>query len=206
MIRSKRLSLDEIARRHGTDKSTQRHSFTPIYETFVAHLRDRPVTVLEIGVLRGASLRMWRDYFADGTIYALDIKEEAKQHAEERIHIHIGDQKKPDVLDRILAQSGPLDLIVDDGGHRAEQQLGSLFHLWEHLKPGGVYMIEDIHTSYLARWKMGYRAPWSTVEFLKTLVDDLHSSTHGRPPSLPDLQSVHFQPELCILTKKPWAQ
>jgi hypothetical protein len=76
-----RSSLDELAVRHGTDKSSRRHGFAEIYETYVRPLRDEPIAMLEIGVWKGASLRMWADYFPNGRIHGLDHRPEAAEHA-----------------------------------------------------------------------------------------------------------------------------
>ena len=194
-------SMDALALRHGTDKGSQRHDFARVYDGFLSEWRDRPVRVLELGVYEGASLRMWRDYFPQGEIHGVDIKRQAVEHAGERIHVHVGDQKDPELLDRILAQSGPLDLVVDDGSHRYPEQRGSLMHLWPHVKAGGVYVMEDIHTSYLERWGMGYRAEESTVELLKDIIDDIHILAHKQEPVLGSVRSMHFYFETCVICK-----
>ena len=87
--------------------------------------------------------------------------------------------------------------------HRPEQQLASLFHLWPHLAPGGIYAIEDVHTSYLGRWSPGWRQPGTTIEVLKEIVDDVNWYWHQRDAVLDDVESVHFYSELCVLTKPP---
>src|SRR4051794_507991 len=108
-------TLNDLALRHGTDKASGRHDFAETYDEFLAPLRDEPIKLLEIGVKAGASVRMWRDYFARGQIYGIDIKRAALDHAEERIHVFVGDQKDEAVLTEITNASGPLDVIIDDG-------------------------------------------------------------------------------------------
>ena len=194
-----RASLDAIALHHGTDKSSKRHDFSSIYERYLEDWRDRPLAVLEIGVHEGGSLRMWRDYFPMARIYGLDVKH--VDISDDRIEVFVGDQKDPEVLARVVERSGPLDLIVDDGSHRGEDQQGSLLFLWPHVKPGGIYIIEDIHTSYLERWGMGWRQPGTTVEFLKQVLDDVNVDWHRRPATLPDVESAHFYFETCVMVK-----
>lgn len=200
---SKGETLDELALKHGADKSSEQHGFTAVYEQFLEPFRDHPITMLEIGVFEGASVRMWRDYFPHARIYAIDFDASARRHGDARITVLVGNQMDPEFLDTVVAASGPLDFVVDDGGHRPEQQLTSLFHLWEHLKLGGVYAIEDVHTSYLGRWSPGWRQPGTTIEVLKELVDDVNSYWHRRGARLSDLESVQFYPELCVMSKRP---
>lgn len=198
---AQRPSLDLLARAHGTDKSSYRHGFADIYERYLSPLRDHVVTVLEIGVYEGASLRMWRDYFPAGRIVGVDVREDAEQHREERIRIHVGDQSDPDFLTRLAHTDGPFDVVVDDGGHRAEQQLASITTLWPHLRPGGIYAVEDVQTSYLERWGGGWHSPGTTVEFLKQLVDDMHVVVHNQPVVLPGIAEMHFHYELCVVRR-----
>jgi len=196
-------TLDEMALKHGADKSSEQHAFTAVYERFLEPLRELPITMLEIGVFEGASVRMWRDYFPHARIYAIDFAASARRHGDSRITVFVGNQMDHGFLDTVVAASGPLDFIVDDGGHRPDQQLTSLFHLWEHLKLGGVYAIEDVHTSYLGRWSPGWRQPGTTIEVLKDLVDDVNSYWHQRGARLSDVESVQFYPELCVISKRP---
>jgi hypothetical protein len=200
---SRRAALDELALKHGADKSSEQHGFTAVYERLLEPVRDLPVTMLEIGVFEGASLRMWRDYFPRARIFGIDFADSARQHADSRITVLCGNQMDLRFLDTVVAATGPLDFIVDDGGHRPEQQLTSLFHLWEHLKLAGVYTIEDVHTSYLERWSPGWHQPGTTIEVLKDLVDDVNSYWHQRGARLSDLESIQFYPELCVISKRP---
>jgi precorrin-6B methylase 2 len=194
-------SLHAIALQYGTDKAAPRRSLAAIYETFLVARRDQAVSLLEIGVLGGSSLRMWRDYFPNGKIYGLDRDEAAREHAEQRIAIFIGDQEDASILDHIIRESGGLDVVVDDGGHRARQQIGSLLYLWPHLKPGGLYIVEDIHTSYLAEYGMAWRKPGTAVEFLKGVVDDVHAMWHDSYVLLQNVRSIHFYQETCVIQK-----
>ena len=66
-------TLDEIACRHGADKSSEQHGFTAVYERLFEPRRDEALTLLEIGVFEGASLGMWREYFPSARIFAIDF-------------------------------------------------------------------------------------------------------------------------------------
>jgi predicted O-methyltransferase YrrM len=201
-MRRRRPSLDHLAHRYQTDKASGRHGFAAIYDRILRARRDEPITLLEIGVYRGASLRMWARYFAHGEIHGVDVDERAREHGGERITIHIGDASRPEVLAPIVAQAGGrFDVIIDDGSHRYEHQYPSLVALWPHLAPGGLYAIEDLHTSYRKKYGMGYRHPESTIELIKSLLDDVHHAEHGRPPTLESLAAVHVHHEICLLEK-----
>jgi Methyltransferase domain len=196
-----RMSLHELALYHGTDKAVPRRSLASLYDTLLADQRDLPVSLLEIGVFGGASLRMWRDYFPLGQIYGLDRDESARDHEGERISIIIGNQEDRSTLADVVAEARGFDIVVDDGGHRARQQVGTLIYLWTHLHKGGFYIIEDTHTSYLVDFNMRWRQPGTTIEFLKGVVDDVHAMWHEELVILPELTEIHFYNETCVLRK-----
>ena len=200
-VRPGERSLDDLALWYGADKCSAGHGFAKIYESHVAPLRNQSVTLIEIGVFRGASLRMWRDYFPRGRIFGVDILPDAIEARAERIEVFVGDQSDPALLGELLAVSGSPDIVVDDGAHRVDLQLASLAFLWPHLKPGGLYVIEDTHTSYLEGYGMGWRQPGSTIEELKNFVDDLHRGWHEEPVVFDDLECVHFYRGTCVLRK-----
>ena len=123
---------------------------------------------------------MWDYAFSgDVTIYGVDINPWAKTHESTNVHILIGDQSNR----TFWRTSGlpMLDFILDDGGHTYEQQIVTFEALWEFLKPGGVYMCEDTHTSY---WKQPYsgglRAPHTFMEYMKRRVDYLNAAYFAR--------------------------
>ncbi|WP_419896142.1 class I SAM-dependent methyltransferase [Roseomonas sp. USHLN139] len=163
--------LDAIGRRHGTDKASDRNDFLRFYEPFVAPMRDQPVKVLEIGVLGGGSVRMWRDYFANGQVIGADINEAVRAYAGERLSIEIADQSSLEDMRR-LAAMGPFDLIIDDGSHVWKHQIDSFNTLFPSLRPGGLYIIEDLDTSH-GRYIPDYCGGGgpSCMQYLQTLSD-----------------------------------
>ena len=128
------------------------HHYFAIYHETLAGLRDRPIRLLEIGVDRGGSLRMWHDYFAEGSvIVGIDIDVSCLDAADpdRDIHVRIADQSDPSQLLTIADEFGPFDIVIDDGGHTAGQQIGSFKALYlDHLTAYGRYVVEDTHTSY----------------------------------------------------------
>ena len=145
-------TLTEIGSRCKTDKATS-HSFTKIYEEYYGPLRDKKVRLLEIGVFKGASLRMWHDYFHKGLIYGMDdgsiglgvTVESLKAVENDRITVFIGDQRNRTHLKKFVGEHGSdFDIMVDDGLHYQEHQQVSLGYLFPHVKSGGLYVIEDL--------------------------------------------------------------
>lgn len=138
-------SLNRIGKRHGTDK--YRHGYLPFYERHLGSLRASKVVLLEIGILGGHSLRMWAEYFVNGQIIGADIVRERFIQGE-RIACHYLDQSSRDSLIQLKALfPDGFDIIVDDGSHVMAHQQTTLAVLFPALKPGGLYVIEDLHTS-----------------------------------------------------------
>lgn len=197
--------LVEFAQAHGTAKAGWGHGEERMatYEHLLAPRRREPITLVEIGVLRGDSLRLWRAYLPNARIIGVDVNEEVRALRIPGVEIRIGDQSDTAFLAGLVAAAPLIDVVIDDGGHRAEQQLTSLLHLWPHLAPGGIYAVEDTETSYMPKYDMSWRAEGTTMEVLKGLADDLHARWHDQPVLLQDVASVSFQPSLCIIRKAP---
>lgn len=124
------------------------HHYFDVYERHFGPYRSHPVTMIEIGVYRGGSLRMWRDYFAPGSrIIGIDIDPACAAFAGDGIEVFIGDQADPAFLRNVLAQTGPPDIVLDDGGHDMRQQIVSFETIYPAMRTPGVYMVEDAVTS-----------------------------------------------------------
>ncbi|MGO8866382.1 MAG: class I SAM-dependent methyltransferase [Alphaproteobacteria bacterium] len=125
------------------------HHFFEVYERFLGPLRDRrPVNMLEIGVYKGGSLEMWRKYFGPRSrIYGLDFNPECKQYEDDGIEIYIGEQTDRALLQRIAADVGRLDVVLDDGSHAVGHQITTFEELYPRLAEDGIYMVEDTFTS-----------------------------------------------------------
>jgi predicted O-methyltransferase YrrM len=165
------MTLDEIGLEHGTDKASTKNDFLSRYEPFLASKREGPVKLLEIGVLGGASIRTWRDYFENGTIIGADINPDVAKYADDRIAIEIIDQSSPTDLEA-LASKGPFDVIIDDGSHIWSHQILTLRKLLPVLKPEGIFIIEDLDTSH-GKYKREYGSPGHVTahEYLQRISD-----------------------------------
>ena len=140
---------------YGTDKGIQ---FLRKYENHFNHLVNEKINLLELGILKGDSLLMWRDYFDKGTIVGLDINPIELNDPTNRIHVYQGFQEDKKTLDKIRKETAKdgFDIIIDDASHIGELTKVSFWHLFDnHLKPGGSYVIEDWGTGYWGIWPDG---------------------------------------------------
>ncbi len=140
--------LDAV--KYDTDKCDHPH-YLRSYEAYLQPLRDQDVKLLELGIFKGGSLQLWRDYFPKGTIVGLDLNPVSIDDPSGRIRIYQGEQQDTGLLDRIARENAPegFDVIIDDCSHIGELTRISFWHLFDnHLKPGGLYVIEDWSASY----------------------------------------------------------
>lgn len=145
-------TLTQLCKHHPTDKCPFHHNYVEIYEMLFRPLRNKPIRLLEIGVFKGDSMRLLEAYFPAAQIFGVDIVDRS-QHNTARIKTLVADQGDREALARVIAMTGgEFDIILDDGGHRMDQQQISLGTLFPALKSGGLYIIEDIHTSFPDRY------------------------------------------------------
>jgi hypothetical protein len=138
--------LTQLGVFHGTDKATY-HKYTDTYEPYFAKYVNP--TILEIGVYKGASIKMLTDfYYHQCTIVAFDRGDQLEFHNYfANVHMVKGDQSVRSDL-KSAGTYGPFDIIIDDGSHQVEHQLISFAALFPYLKAGGIYVLEDLQTSH----------------------------------------------------------
>jgi cephalosporin hydroxylase len=147
-----------------------------IYDRHFSTYRGRSITVLEIGVSHGGSLQMWKKYFGRrARIIGMDVDERTRKLAEPRVEIVIGDQSSREFMRELAVTHGPFDIVIDDGGHTMEQQIVSFEELWPHVRNGGTYLVEDLHTSYWPEFGGGHLNPDSFIEYAKRIIDAQHA-------------------------------
>lgn len=139
--------LIELSEIFNTDKQPSLHNFIDLYNRYLTQLQDSVHRILEIGIFNGASHKMWKCYFDSAEVYGIDIRE--KPWVEKLgIHTYLANQANREDLQTFVDSSGGnFDVIIDDGGHYMDHQQVSLGFLFEHLSEGGLYIIEDVHTS-----------------------------------------------------------
>jgi hypothetical protein len=149
--------------------------YFPIYETHFSRFVDRPVVLLEIGVDFGGSLQMWKRFLGPhAQIVGLDIQPKAA-FDEDQIAVRIGDQSDPEVLQALLDEFGPPDIVVDDGSHVMAHVHGTFAYLYPRMSGDGVYLVEDMQTAYLPHFGGALHSPASFIETAKTLIDELNA-------------------------------
>lgn len=183
--------------------------FFDIYDRHFKRYRGKEVVILEIGIFHGGSLQMWRSYFGDkARIFGVDINPRCKELEEDRVKIFIGSQADRTFLRDLKRQLPPIDILIDDGGHTMRQQIITFEELYDAVKPDGVYLCEDLHTSYWLQYGGGHRRPGTFIERTKGLVDRLNA-WHSEERSLRvddftrSADSIHFYDSVVVIEKKP---
>jgi hypothetical protein len=158
------------------ENSSKHKDYFSIYdEIFYKQNFDRlkNYNILEIGVDKGSGLRALKKYFPNSNIFGLDIKSECKHHEEENIKIFINSQINDDALNELSNLN--LDIIIDDGSHDNNHVFYTFEKLFLNLKPGGLFIIEDIHTSYWPYYNGGYLNKNASIEKFKMIIDYMHA-------------------------------
>ncbi len=183
--------------------------FFEVYDRHFSRYRGKDVVILEIGVFHGGSLQMWKEYFGPkAQIHGVDINPRCKELGEEQVTIHIGSQSDRGFLRKLKAELPPIDILIDDGGHTMQQQIVTFEELYDAVKPDGVFLCEDLHTSYWLQYGGGHRRPGTFIEYSKTLIDKL-SAWHSEEPSLRvdgftrSAASMHFYDSIMVIEKQP---
>ena len=179
-----------------------------IYEKYFLKYKGQKLNILEIGVSQGGSLQLWKKYFGDEVnIYAIDINPECKQFEDDNIRIFIGSQSDRHFLTEVIQQLPDLDIIIDDGGHTMEQQKVSFEVLYSKVKEGGLYMVEDTHTSYWYEFHGGMKKPGTFIEYSKGLIDSLyedhilHKDNITRNDITRNINAISFYDSIVVFEK-----
>lgn len=156
--------------------------YFPVYEKYFNGYIDKDLVMLEIGVNSGGSIDMWKQYFGSGLRYiGVDISpwvHEKFHDPSAGIFIYTGSQENATFM-KDLAKSIPqLDILIDDGGHTMIQQIFTLKTMIHKVKNGGVYLCEDIETSYIPNYGGGLKRKGTIIEFVKDLIDSQYSYLH----------------------------
>lgn len=179
-----------------------------IYDRHFSRFRGQRIVVVEFGVSHGGSLQMWRDYFGRrARIYGVDIDPRSKQFQGRHTKVFIGDQEDREFLRSIASEIGAIDVLIEDGGHTMAQQIATLEEMYPKVKDTGVFLIEDLHTSYWKGYGGGYRKPGTFMEYAKALTDQLNA-WHSRDPKFVvdeftrTTRSMHFYDSIIVFEKE----
>ena len=180
--------LDSIGHKFRTDKNSGFHNYLNKYDFFLNKFRDKEMNVLELGVYKGASIAMWEEYFPKATIYGVDINEECGAYGGDRKKILIEDLSHESRIKK-LADIAP-EIVIDDASHLWSHQIKALYGLLPCLPSGGVYILEDLETSFGGYTDKYGDASISAYDFLSVI---LEAVTSGRDLRLERL-SCDFYP------------
>ncbi len=174
------------------------------YDKYFSKYRDKNVKILEIGVFDGGSLRMWTDYFGSKSfVVGMDIDKKCLNLAEPpQIEIFIADQSDESKLKELIEKYDKFDIIIDDGSHINSHQIKTFEYLFNYLNEGGIYLVEDVHTSYQRDFGGGYKNPNSFMEFSKNLLDGLHRQTDASTKYMNTISDIHFCHGMVLFEKK----
>ncbi|WP_298247542.1 class I SAM-dependent methyltransferase [uncultured Christiangramia sp.] len=206
--------LSRIGQIFKTDKF-EKHNYTPVYQKHFHPLRKKKINLLEIGVggyknpiSGGNSLRMWKGYFRKAKIFAIDIYDKEKLQ-EKRIKIFKGSQIDLNFLNHVYSEIGKLDIIIDDGSHINEHVITSFKFLFPKLNEQGIYVIEDIQTSYWPEYggsSLELNNPETIMGFFKSLTDGLNHAELIIPDYKAsylnlNIESIHFYHNMIFIYK-----
>ncbi len=210
--------LYRLALYYGSDKwdrDQSGHGYARHYVRYFQPIRKKRLKILEIGIggyewptLGGETLRVWKAYFPKSEIYGLDYFDK-KYHEENRIKIFQGSQADPVILDRIYAEMGSMDIIIDDGSHQNEHVIFTFERLFPLLKSGGIYVVEDTLTSYSPASGGDFKNlnnPQTSVGYFKRLVDGLNYKEFESEGTVDryfsrNITSIHFYHNIIFILK-----
>jgi hypothetical protein len=218
------FGLTKLGQVFGTDKVDALHThnglaYTDVYEKYLGPWRRRSFTLLELGVHRGDSLRMWNAYLPRATVIGLDLEQVAVKQAPE-FDVTVGSQTDHEVLGGILERHPDIRIVVDDASHITELTIASFRFIFPRLASGSLYIIEDLSPNSYEEWP-GHDAErganWPAVAqnaaaprfnrrqdmdaFLRELIRDcdLGGGAFGEGPDEKQVAFVHVWPSIVIV-------
>ena len=149
-------------------------TYFQVYEEMFNKYVGKKITFVEVGVLQGGSLFMWREYFGkNARIIGIDLHPNAKELEKHGFEIYIGSQSDKNFWRNFYTKVGKIDILLDDGGHVNDQQIVTLSESVNNINDDGIIMTEDVHTSYFK--KFGNPSKYSYINYSKYLIDVVNS-------------------------------
>jgi hypothetical protein len=200
--------LEKYFRENNKNFVTKWIHYFDAYDRHFSKYREKEVVVVEIGVFHGGSLKMWKDYFGkNAKIYGIDINPNCKAFEEENIEIFIGSQGDRTFLREVMKSIPKIDILIDDGSHKMSHQIITFEEMFDYLKDDGIYVCEDLHTSYWLDYGGGNKRRGTFIEYSKNFIDKLNAH-HSEQKSLPvdkftdSVDSIHYYDSMIFIEKK----
>lgn len=204
----KSKTLNELASKHGCDKSNLHHGYCDIYEKYISQFKNEKIEFLELGYggyddpgKGGESAKMWREYFTNANITIVELY--SKQNVPEGIKLVEGSQSEYSTYEGLP----DFDIILDDASHINSHTIASFKILWPKLTSGGLYIIEDLHSSYHYPYYPDANPNPdkgdTAMNFLKRLTDDINSDNLIEKYRLGyGIEFIHFYKDTVVIKKK----
>jgi len=197
--------LEKIFEANTENRIFKWQHYFEIYDRHFSRFRNRPICLVEIGVQHGGSARMWREYFGSMVrIVGGDKDPRCAEVADKQIEIFIGDQEDKTFLNGLAETIPKIDILIDDGGHTMKQQINTFEILFPKLADDGVYLVEDLHTSYWPKWGGGLKKEDTFIEYSKNFIDYINA-WHIDEMEVTDFtrtaNSLHFYDSVLVIEK-----
>jgi hypothetical protein len=149
-----------------------------IYDYLFSKYKNKKITFVEIGILDGGSLEIWKKFFGNqARIIGIDFNPACKKFENKDYDIFIGSQSDPIFWKNFFSEIGKIDILLDDGGHTNDQQIITLMNCFKNINDGGMHVTEDTHTSYMKDY--GNPTKYSFINFIKKTIDDINFTFPG---------------------------
>lgn len=200
-------TLDEIGLQHGTDKSSAFHNYLNRYDSLLLPYKYAPVNFLEMGVLTGQSMSVWADYFVNPSakITGIDFQDWGWKPTDPRQTFHVGGQQDRGLAMKLIATCGPFDVVIDDAGHFASNQIPAFELYWPAVKPGGLYIVEDTHSIHSTQLS---DASITVLQYFHNITNEMQDPAGAKgcaavtkTDKWVDVESVSFQKGFVVIRK-----
>lgn len=183
-------SLNQLYSEHEGKISDKWSLYLAEYDRIFTEYRNKPISMLEVGIQNGGSLEIWAKYFSHGEKFVgCDINSDCSllQYNDPRIAVVIGDVNSDSVRDEILQHCQEYDIVIDDGSHISSDIIKTFAKYFPNIMDGGVFVAEDLHCSYWEGFEGGLFDPFSSITFFKLLADVINHEHWGVEKKRSDL-------------------
>jgi hypothetical protein len=216
--------LAELSEKHKGKYSDKWSSYLEVYWNLFEPICNGDSDLLEIGIQNGGSLEIWAKLFPNaGNLVGIDNnpKCSALKFDDPRIKVFVEDGSDITARNLVREAASNLGVVIDDGSHISSDIIRSFLLFFPQLRPGGIYVIEDLHASYWLDWEGGLSHPQSSMQFLKLLADVVNFDHWGigaartelfalidstkefiEEETLSEIDSVQFMDSVCVIRKK----